>query len=210
MFNKEEIFVRYPALEGCRGDMEKALQLLTDCAKADGKILVCGNGGSAADSEHIVGELMKGFLKKRPLSKTEVSQWEAAFGEEGAATAKGLQGGIQAVSLPSQVALLSAVCNDNDPATLYAQLAWNYAREGDVLIGISTSGNAKNVLGAARAAKVRGAKVIGLTGMRESKLSSVADVTVRVPDTETYRIQEYHLPVYHWLCALAEEAMFAE
>ena len=208
MFNKEEIFARYPALASCRADMERALQLLTDCAKADGKILVCGNGGSAADSEHIVGELMKGFLKKRPLSETDVAQWEMTFGEEGAATAKGLQGGIQAISLPSQVALLSAVCNDNDPATLYAQLAWNYARPGDVLIGISTSGNAKNVNGAAQAAKARGAAVIGLTGSKESKLSAVADVTVRVPDTETYRIQEYHLPVYHWLCALVEEAMF--
>ncbi len=205
MFNRNEIFQRYPALEVCREDMEKALQLLIDCAKADGKILVCGNGGSAADSEHIVGELMKGFLKKRPLSEADVEKWLPFGGEE---TARGVQGGIQAISLPSQVALLSAVCNDNDPATLYAQLSWNYAREKDVLIGISTSGNAKNVLGAARAAKVRGAAVIGMTGSRESKLSSVADVTIRVPDTETYRIQEYHLPVYHWLCALVEEAMF--
>ena len=208
MFNKEEIFERYPALSACRKDMEKALALLIDCAKADGKILVCGNGGSAADSEHIVGELMNGFFKKRPLPCSAVADWEKAFGTEGADTAKGLQGGIQAISLPSQVALLSAVCNDNDPATLYAQLAWNYARKGDVLIGISTSGNAKNENGAAQATKVRGAAVIGMTGMRESKLSSVADVTIRVPDTETYRIQEYHLPVYHWLCALVEEAMF--
>ncbi len=208
MFDREEIFRRYPALEGCRGDMEKALGLLIACAKADGKVLVCGNGGSAADSEHIVGELMKGFLKKRPLSGEDIADWHVAFGDEGMDTAKGLQGGIQAISLPSQVALLSAVCNDNDPATLYAQLSWNYARKGDVLIGISTSGNAKNVLGAARAAKVRGAAVIGLTGMKESKLSAVADVTIRVPDTETYRIQEYHLPVYHWLCALVEEEMF--
>ena len=208
MFNREEIFERYPALEACRADMEKALALLIGCAKADGKIVVCGNGGSAADSEHIVGELMKGFLKKRPLAAADVEKWSGFEG--GAEMAKGLQGGIQAISLPSQVALLSAVCNDNDPATLYAQLAWNYAREKDVLIGISTSGNAKNVLGAAQAAKARGAAVVGLTGMKESKLSAVADVTVRVPDTETYRIQEFHLPVYHWLCALVEEAMFEE
>ena len=208
MFDRNEIFVRYPALETCRDDMETALALLIDCAKADGKILVCGNGGSAADSEHIVGELMKGFLKKRPLSDADVAKWSGLEG--GVETAKGLQGGIQAISLPSQVALLSAVCNDNDPATLYAQLAWNYARKGDVLIGISTSGNAKNVNGAAQAAKARGAAVIGLTGSKESKLSRVAEVTIRVPDTETYRIQEYHLPVYHWLCALVEEAMFEE
>lgn len=208
MFDREEIFIRYPALEACRGDMEAALASLLNCAECGGKVLVCGNGGSAADSEHIVGELMKGFLKKRPLPETDVAKWQAAFGEDGAATARGLQGGIPAISLPSQVALLSAVCNDNDPATLYAQLAWNYARPGDVLIGISTSGNAKNVLGAAQAAAIQGAVVIGMTGEKESSLSAVADITIRVPDRETYRIQEYHLPVYHWLCACLEEEMF--
>lgn len=208
MFDREEIFTRYPALEGCRADMEEALATLLRCALAGGKVLVCGNGGSAADSEHIVGELMKGFLKKRPLPETDVEKWRAAYGEEGETMAKAMQGGIAAISLPSQVAILSAVVNDNDPTTLYAQLAWNYARPGDVLVGISTSGNAKNVLGAARAAKLQGAAVIGMTGSRESKLSAVADVTIRVPDTETYRIQEYHLPVYHWLCACLEAEMF--
>lgn len=209
MFDREEIFTRYPALEVCRQDMEAALSALLECAKQGGKVLVCGNGGSAADSEHIVGELMKGFLKKRPLPESDVKKWQEAFGEEGAAMARGMQGGIAAISLPSQLAILSAVVNDNDPATIYAQLAWNYARPGDVLIGISTSGNAGNVLGAARAAKLQGAKVIGMTGSRESKLSVVADITVRVPDTETYRIQEYHLPVYHWLCACLEDEIFA-
>lgn len=208
MFDKEDIFVRYPALEVCKADMEKALEALTACAQSGGKILVCGNGGSAADSEHIVGELMKGFLKKRPLPQEDVERWQQAFGAEGAAVAQKLQGGVPAISLPSQVAILSAVCNDNDPAVQYGQLAWNYARMGDVLIGISTSGNAKNVLGAAQAAAVQGATVIGMTGERESKLSSVADITIRVPDTETYRIQEYHLPVYHWLCACLEEQLF--
>ena len=208
MFNREEIFERYPALEACRGDMEAALGALVTCAKAGGKVLVCGNGGSAADSEHIVGELMKGFLKKRPLPQKDVEKWREAYGEEGAAMVKAMQGGIAAISLPSQSAILSAVVNDNDPATIYAQLAWNYARPGDVLIGISTSGNAANVLGAARAASLQGATVIGMTGSRESKLSGVADVTIRVPDTETYRIQEYHLPVYHWLCACLEDEMF--
>ena len=208
MFNAEEIFVRYPALEVCKADMEKALEALVACAECGGKVLVCGNGGSAADSEHIVGELMKGFLKKRPLPQQDVERWRQAFGEEGAAVAQKLQGGISAISLPSQSAILSAVCNDNDPASIYAQLAWGYARPGDVLIGISTSGNAANVQQAAQAAKLQGATVIGLTGQRESKLSAVADVTVRVPDTETYRIQEYHLPVYHWLCACLEEQMF--
>lgn len=210
MFDREDVFRRYPALQACREDMEAALAALINCAEAGGKVLVCGNGGSAADSEHIVGELMKGFLKKRPLPEADVESWRKAFGAEGAATARGLQGGIPAISLPSQVAILSAVCNDNDPATLYAQLAWNYARPGDVLIGISTSGNARNVLGAAQAAAVQGAVVIGMTGSRESKLSAVADITIRVPDTETYRIQEYHLPVYHWLCACLEDQLFEQ
>jgi D-sedoheptulose 7-phosphate isomerase len=208
LYHYNRLFERYPVLEGCRDQVMQAYEILRDSYNQDGKLLVGGNGGSCADSEHIVGELMKGFLKKRPLAAADVEKWSGFEG--GAEMAKGLQGGIQAISLPSQVALLSAVCNDNDPATLYAQLAWNYAREKDVLIGISTSGNAKNVLGAAQAAKARGAAVVGLTGMKESKLSAVADVTIRVPDTETYRIQEYHLPVYHWLCALVEEAVFAE
>lgn len=205
MFDKNEIFERFPELEACREDMEKALAALIATAKADGKILCCGNGGSCADSDHIVGELMKGFLKKRPLCEADRKRWQDAYGDDGAAR---LQGGIQAISLPSQAALLSAYCNDCDPELVYAQLAWNYARENDILIGLTTSGNSLNVVAAAKAAKLRGALVLGLTGMKESKLSALADVTIRVPIQETYRVQEYHLPVYHWLCAGVEDALF--
>lgn len=208
MFDREEIFNRYPALTVCRESMDEALALLQSCARSGKQVLVCGNGGSAADSEHIVGELMKGFLKKRPLSQAELARWQAVWGGEGLELAQGLQQGIRAISLPSQVALLSAVCNDNDPATAYAQLAWNYAGPGDVLIALSTSGNARNVTAAAQAAKVRGAAVIAMTGEKSSRLEKTADVTIRVPETETYKVQELHLPVYHWLCACLEEDMF--
>lgn len=210
MYNREEIFTRYPALTVCRKDMETALEALLATVQKGGKILVCGNGGSCADSDHIVGELMKGFLKKRPLSQEDKTRWDAAFGQEGTRQAALLQGGIQAISLPAQSAVLSATANDCDPTLVYAQLAWNYARETDFLIGISTSGNAANVLAAARAAKIRGSFVLGLTGEKESRLSALADVTVRVPETETYQVQEYHLPVYHWLCASLEDALYQE
>lgn len=208
MFDRETIYMRYPALAECRDDMEAARSCLVDCARADGTVLVCGNGGSAADCEHIVGELMKGFLKKRPLPERDIACWSQAFGPEGEEMAKTLQGGVRAISLPSQTALLSAVCNDCDPQAMYAQLAWNYARPGDVLVAISTSGNAANVAFAARAAKLRGARVIALTGKNASPLSAVADIAIRVPEVETYRVQEYHLPVYHWLCACVENELF--
>ena len=121
-----------------------------------------------------------------------------------------LQGGIRAIALPSQTAVLSAFANDADPEGVYAQLAWNYARPGDCLIAVSTSGGAVNVRQAARAARLRGAKVIALTGERESELGRLADAAIRVPARETYRVQEYHLPVYHWLCAVLEDRFFAE
>ena len=176
-----------------------ALEALIRCYENGGKVLLCGNGGSAADCGHIAGELLKGFLKKRPVPAEVV----AAVPE-----AAKLQCGLPAIDLTAHAAAITAVANDLGGELAYAQQVMAYGCPGDVIIGISTSGNAKNVLGAARAAKVRGAAVIGLTGTKESKLSGVADVTIRVPDTETYRIQEYHLPVYHWLCALVEEAMF--
>lgn len=208
MFDREEIFQRYPALTSCREAMEKARDALLDTAFSGGKVLVCGNGGSCADSDHIVGELMKGFLKKRPLDAKEQAAWAQAYGEEGARQAARLQEGIPAISLTAQAAVLSATANDCDPVLVYAQLAWNYAAGNDLLIGISTSGNAANVLAAARAVKRKGGFVLGLTGEKAGKLSEIADVAIRVPETETYKVQEYHLPVYHWLCASVEEALF--
>lgn len=189
---------RYPALVGIKSDIESALDLIRDTYKNGGKVLVCGNGGSCSDSEHIVGELMKGFMLMRPVTDERIP--EELRG--------GLQGALPAISLPSQTGILSAFINDVDPEMMYAQLVYGYARENDLLIGLSTSGNSKNVVNAARVAKAVGAKTLAMTGSRESKLSELCDVTVRVPETETYKIQELHLPVYHFLCAQIEREIF--
>lgn len=194
----KELLERYPALYECRDSIEKALDMLTDTYKNGGKVLVCGNGGSAADSEHIVGELMKGFLSKREVTDERIPE----------RLRKNLQGALPAISLPSQCAILSAFVNDVEPDMMYAQMVYGYAKENDLVIGISTSGNSKNVVNAVEVAKCVGVKTLSLTGQNESKLSELSDVTIRVPETETYKVQELHLPVYHYLCAGVEKAMF--
>ena len=192
------LYDRYPKLQECREDIEKAKELLIETYKKGGKVLVCGNGGSAADSEHIVGELMKGFLLKRPVLDERIPKHLRC----------NLQGSLPAISLPSQSAILSAFINDVDPEMMYAQLVYGYAKENDLVIGLSTSGNSKNVVNAIEVAKCLGAKTISMTGGRESKLSSLSDVTIRVPAIETFEVQEYHLPVYHYLCAEVEKTFF--
>lgn len=192
------LYDRYSALQECKEDIESALALMIETYEKKGKILVCGNGGSAADSEHIVGELMKGFILKRPVTDERIPSDIRG----------GLQGALPAISLPSQSAILSAFINDVDPEMMYAQLVYGYAQENDLVIGISTSGNSRNVVKAIKVAKCLGAKTISMTGAKESDLSELSDVTIKVPATETYKIQELHLPVYHYLCAKVEEAMF--
>lgn len=194
----EELLERYPKLSVCREDIEKASRLIYDTYKNGGKVLVCGNGGSAADSEHIVGELMKGFLKKREVSDERIPE----------SLRKNMQGSLPAISLPSQCAVLSAFVNDVEPEMMYAQLVYGYAKENDLVIGISTSGNSKNVVNAVEVAKCMGVKTLSLTGEKESKLSGLSDVTVKVPETETFKVQELHLPVYHYLCAYVENMLF--
>ncbi len=194
----KELLERHPGLEVCREDIEKALALCIDTYEKGGKVLVCGNGGSASDSEHIVGELMKGFMLKRPVSDPRLP----------ADLACNLQGALPAISLVSQVGVLTAFINDVEPHMMYAQLTYGYARENDLLICLSTSGNSKNCVYAAQVAKAVGANVLSLTGAKESKLSEISDVTVRVPECETFKIQEYHLPVYHYLCAMTEKHFF--
>ena len=194
----KDLLERYPALCECLSDIEKALDMMIETYKNGGKVLVCGNGGSAADSEHIVGELMKGFLSKREVTDERIPE----------RLRKNLQGALPAISLPSQSAVLSAFVNDVEPDMMYAQLVYGYARENDLVIGISTSGNSKNVVNAVEVAKCIGAKTLSLTGRKESRLSALSDVTIRVPEAETYKVQELHLPVYHYLCAGAEKAMF--
>ena len=192
------LYERYPALQECRNEIEKALELMIETYRCGGKILVCGNGGSAADSEHIVGELMKGFVSKRPVTDARIP--EHLRGK--------LQGALPAISLPSQSAILSAFINDVEPDMMYAQLVYGYATKKDLVIGLSTSGNSKNVVNALEVARCLGAKTLSFTGQNPSKMSALSDVTIKAPATETYKIQEYHLPIYHYLCLKVEEAMF--
>lgn len=203
MYDKALIFQRYPALSECREDMYAAFEILKTCVQNGNKILLCGNGGSAADCDHIAGELLKGFLKKRPLSQEEKAAWT-----EEAWIADKLQKGICAINLSGISATMTAVINDTDAQLIYAQLVQAMGRPGDVFIGLSTSGGAKNVRYGAMTAKKLGMQVISLTGKKESPLSALADAAIRVPVQETYMVQEYHLPVYHWLCAALEDEFF--
>lgn len=174
------------------------------------KVLLCGNGGSCADCDHIVGELMKGFLKKRPMNDERKRAMLDACAELDEDLLSKLQCGLPAISLPSITALGSAFNNDVDPELTYAQAAFALGKRGDVFVGLSTSGNAKNVFAAAKVAKAMGMTVISFTGMGGGKLATVADVAIKVPETETYKIQELHLPVYHTICADVEEYFFSE
>lgn len=201
---------RYPELEACREDIGKAYALLEKTYTEDYKLLVCGNGGSAADAEHVVGELMKGFVLERKLDNTLCEKLKAIDPEMGSVLAKNLQGALPAIALDGHIALSTAYMNDCEPLLCFAQQVNGFGVAGDVLLGISTSGNSKNVLYAATLAKAKGMTVIGLTGEKESKLSTLADVCIRVPKQETYQIQELHLPVYHTLCLMLEEHFFGK
>lgn len=179
-------------------ELDRAVEIIIESMKNGGKLLVCGNGGSASDSAHIVGELVKGFLKKRPLP----AEWSEAL--DGA----NLQMGLPAIDLTAQGAVIAAVVNDLGGEMMFAQQVMAYGQPGDVLLGITTSGNAANVGLAARAAKLKGMTVIGMTGEGGGKLAQIADVTIKAPDKETYIIQEYHIKYYHELCARVEEEFF--
>ena len=199
---------RYPKLTVCKDDIEKAYELLEDTYSNERKLLVCGNGGSASDSEHIVGELMKEFKLKRKVFAQQAEAMKAIDPELGATLAHHLQGALPAITLTAHSSLTTAFMNDSEPVLVFAQQVNGYGKEGDSFLGISTSGNSMNVIYAAITAKARGLKVIGLTGQKESKLSKLADVCIRVPETETYKIQELHLPVYHCLCLMLEDHFF--
>ncbi len=191
-----------------KDDILQACILILNAYDNGGKLLVCGNGGSCADSDHIVGELMKGFLLRRPLKTQIKDKFEQRFGEDGRAAAEKLQCSLPAISLSAHVSLSTAFINDVDAELTYAQQVMGYAKDGDVLMGISTSGNAKNVYYALMAGAVKGLKCIALTGRDGGKLASVADCCLIVPANETYQIQEYHLAIYHFICAFVESEMF--
>lgn len=201
---------RYPELSICAEDIEAAFEYIKTSYEKGGKLLIAGNGGSAADSEHIVGELMKGFKKARKLTSAQQENLKAVNEELGSVLAENLQGALPAIALDGHPALTTAYMNDCEPLLCFAQQVNGYGKREDVFLGISTSGNSKNVLYAATVAKSKGMKVIGLTGQKDSKLKNLADVTIQVPQTETYMIQELHLPVYHCLCLMLEDCFFYE
>lgn len=199
---------RYPILSACADDIANAYEVLETTYSNEGKLLVCGNGGSASDSEHIVGELMKEFKLKRKVYAKQCEAMKAIDLEMGTTLAENLQGALPAITLTAHSSLTTAYMNDSEPLLVFAQQVNGYGKQGDVFLGISTSGNSKNVIYAAITAKARGLKVIGLTGAKESKLMELSDVCIRVPETETYKIQELHLPVYHCLCMMLEDHFF--
>lgn len=199
---------RHPKLETCRKSVLDAYRIMEACYKNDGKLLIAGNGGSAADSEHIAGELMKRFKVPRPVSKEFSDRLLAVDAKRGKALAKNLERSLMAIPLVAHEALTTAYVNDVDALGVFAQQLFGYGRKGDVFLGISTSGNAKNVLNAAVVARAMGIKVVGLTGGLGGELAKAADVAIVVPETETYLIQELHLPIYHCLCMMLEECFF--
>jgi D-sedoheptulose 7-phosphate isomerase len=199
---------RYGALEACEKDLTAAFDLLARAYRNGNKLLVCGNGGSAADSEHLVAELMKGFLKRRPISAAQAAKLEESGGATGKTIAARLQGTLAAISLPSQMSLLTATANDGDFDMVFAQQVYGLGQSGDVLLAISTSGRSKNICNAVVVARAFGLKSIALTGKSGGDLAPLADVAIKVPSDNVAEIQEFHLPVYHWLSTELEAAFF--
>ena len=199
---------RYPVLQVCKDDIAAAYDLLEKCYEKDYKLMIAGNGGSAADSEHIAGELMKRFRTPRPVPTELAKRLINIDKERGEGLAKNLERGLMAIPLVAHEALTTAYINDVDGLGVFAQQLYGFGRPGDVFLGISTSGNSKNILSATVVARAIGIKVIALTGKEGGELAQIADVAIRVPETETYKIQELHLPVYHCLCLMLEERFF--
>lgn len=198
----DELLDRFPALAGCVADTERAFELLRDCYSGGGKVLICGNGGSAADAEHWAAELLKGFMSKRPLPPDARKGLTPRLAEK-------LQGALPTIPLTGFVSYRTAFANDVDPDLVFAQLVWALGRPGDVLAALSTSGESTNVCLAAEVASAREMKVLALTGEDGGQLAKLADVCVRVPARQTHLVQEYHLPVYHCLSLMLEDEFFA-
>ena len=203
-----DLIARYPGLAVVEEGLLAAHALLRECFAAGGKLLVAGNGGSAADADHIVGELMKGFLKKRPLNDEVYKKLLALDPERGMRLGEALQGALPAIALTEHSALSTAFANDRDSHAVFAQQVWGYGKAGDVLLCLSTSGNAENLMLAAVTAHAKGMRVVLLTGESGGRLAAVADATVRLPARDTYLVQELQLPVYHALCMMLESDFF--
>ncbi len=204
----DTLIERYPELDECRDSIINAYEIMKDCYKTDNKILIAGNGGSAADAEHIAGELIKRFMTARPVPAEFAEKLKSIDPVRGENLSNNLERSLMAIPLVAHEALTTAYINDVDGLGVFAQQLYGFGRPGDVFLGISTSGNSKNVMSATVVARALGIKVIGLTGKSGGELATVADVTIKVPETETYKIQELHLPVYHCLCMMLEDRFF--
>ena len=204
----QQLIKRYPQLINLKNEIEKAGNAIIDSYKNGGKLLVCGNGGSASDSDHIVGEFMKSFERKRPLSHTLKANLENVSSDRGMYLAEKLQQGLPAISLSAHAVLTSAVANDIDGDLVFAQQITGYGNNGDILIGMSTSGNSQNVIDALIVAKAKGLVTIGLTGKTGGQMKEFCDILINVPETRTAFVQELHLPVYHTLCMMVEDYFF--
>lgn len=202
------LFENYPELIDVETDIKSALKLLIETYESGGKLMCCGNGGSCADCDHIVGELMKGFMRKRNVGDDFCERLRSISCAESEFICENLQGALPAISLSAHTAVLTAFSNDVNADTVYAQMVYGYGNKSDVLLCVSTSGNSKNVVYAAYTAKAMGIKTIALTGKTGGSLLDICDVTINVPETETYRVQELHLPVYHYLCSETEKHFF--
>lgn len=205
-----ELIQRYPVLASCEKDIRSAFETIRDSYKKEGKLLVCGNGGSCADSDHICGELLKSFIKKRIPEKAFLEKLTSIDADTGSYLGDKLQGSLPAISLCNQTGLMTASLNDVDGNVMFAQQVMGYGKPEDVFLGISTSGNSKDVIYAAVVAKAKGLKTVGLLGKNGGKLKNICDVSIVVPEKETFKIQELHLPVYHALCLMIENEFFPE
>jgi D-sedoheptulose 7-phosphate isomerase len=206
----EKLVKDNPGLAPCLNSLEKAFETITRCYSNGGKVLICGNGGSAADAEHITGELMKGFLVKRSIDARLAYKLKELFPADGEYLSANLQGALPAISLSSQTSLLTAFSNDVAPDMAFAQQVYGYGHKGDVLIGLSTSGNSSNVINALKVAKAMDMETVGFTGKDGGAMKDVCDILISVPAVETYRVQEFHLPLYHALCAMVEAEFFGD
>lgn len=206
----DQLVERYPALEVCKADIEKAANAMIESFKNGCKLLVAGNGGSCADSDHITGELLKSFVKKRTPSAEFIDSIKAIDADTGSYLADKLQGSLPAIALTNNTALMTASLNDVDGNVMFAQQVNGYGVKGDVFLGISTSGNSKDIIYPTVVAKAKGLVTVALTGKNGGKLKGLADICIVVPQNETFMIQEYHLPVYHALCLEIEEAFWKE
>lgn len=206
----DQLITRYPSLSVCKADIEKAAEALIKCFENGGKLLVAGNGGSCADSDHITGELLKSFCKKRCPSEDFITKIKSIDSETGSYLSDKLQGSLPAIALTNNTALMTASLNDVDGNVMFAQQVNGYGNKGDVFLGISTSGNSKDIVYPTVVAKAKGLVTVALTGKNGGKLKELADISIIVPQNETFMIQELHLPVYHALCLETEEHFWKE